>query len=142
MKRSWIILLLPLVAGSRSGAQSSYPGATLARIGSAVQHDTGSRALFAPSPVRSARMHLSDKATLSDTEPAKHHHYVRNGAILGASIGFVAGAIGGGILSDGCDNCSKGRIAVSYVGGVGGAGALVGAILGAVAGRVIGWTHR
>jgi len=139
VKRGWITLLLLLVAGSRSGAQFSYPGATLARMGSAVQHDSGYRALFAPSPIRSARLQLSVKARLGDTEPAKHH-YVRNGAIIGGSIGFVAGAIGGGILSDGCDNCSKGRIAVSYVGGVGAAGALAGAILGAVAGRVIGWT--
>jgi hypothetical protein len=86
-------------------------------------------------------LQLRVKATLGDTEPAKHH-YVRNGAIIGGSIGFVAGAIGGGILSDGCDNCSKARIAASYVGGVGAGGALVGTILGAVAGRVIGWTRH
>ena len=140
MKGVVTILLLALVGTDRLGAQAAHSAVVPVFIDSTVQQD-GGRILFARRPLRPVRP-LFGVATGSEDSARARHHYVRNGAILGGSIGFVVGAIGGGILSDRCVNCSRGMIAVAYVGGIGGASALLGAILGGVTGQVVEWTRH
>jgi hypothetical protein len=134
-----LMVLVALAGSTRAGAQSRDLGSNLF-FEAEARHDSVYRALFALSPVRSTRSPGIGLA-FADTAPAKHH-YVRNGAIIGGSIGFVAGAIGGGILSEGCTNCSIYRGAFTYIGAAGSAGAVVGSILGGVTGQVIGWLRH
>jgi hypothetical protein len=138
MKELMMLLLLTTPAGRSLAAQSRYLDVAPRLIVSPVQHDSRSRGPFA---LRDFRFVQSPLGVGGDSVRSQHH-YVRNGAMIGASIGFVAGAVGGLMGSDGCVNCSKARIASGYVLGFGAMSALAGAALGAITGQAIGWTRH
>jgi hypothetical protein len=134
-----VMVALMLGTNGRLTAQSTYFRTTTFSDVS-VQRDSGLLAPFTPQLPRPAQTSVGVAVRSTDSVRARAH-YARNGAILGGSLGFIAGAIGGSLLSNTCDNCSRERIGGSIL-AVGVAGGLVGAILGGIAGEVVGWTRR
>lgn len=88
------------------------------------------------------------------SDNVKHtKHYLREGTLIGAAIGTIAGVTAGSYMQGGCPlqtpspgqsetSCSESHAHLQFMAEGGITGLVSGAVIGGLVGGVLGWLHR